>query len=113
MGDRTASRRALLNARRISSVWLATLVLAAGCSSSGAISDADAARVRVVNDANLVSGCRVLGTVADNDFQDLQKKAARLGGNVALMTPQRTAKCGYFGLQDYMTADVYRCENAK
>jgi len=51
--------------------------------------------------------------VADNDFQDLQKKAARLGGNVALMTPQRTAKGGYFGLQDYMTADVYRCENAK
>jgi hypothetical protein len=102
-----------MNARRISSVWLATLVLAAGCSSSGAISDADAARVRVVNDANLVSGCRVLGTVADNDFQDLQKKAARPGGNVALMTPQRTAKGGYFGLQDYMTADVYRCENAK
>ncbi len=67
----------------------------------------------MVNDANLVSGCRVLGTVADNDFQDLQKKAARLGGNVALMTPQRTAKGGYFGLQDYMTADVYRCDNAK
>ena len=51
----------------------------------------------MVNDANLVSGCRVLGTVADNDFQDLQKKAARLGGNVALMTPQRTAKGGYSG----------------
>ncbi|HSL49341.1 MAG TPA: hypothetical protein VK878_09725 [Candidatus Deferrimicrobiaceae bacterium] len=102
-----------MSARRITSVWLAMLVLAGGCSSSGAISDADAARVRVVNDANLVSGCRVLGTVADNDFQDLQKKAARLGGNVALMTPQRTAKGGYFGLQDYMTADVYRCDNAK
>jgi hypothetical protein len=102
-----------MNARRTASAWLATLVLAGGCSSAGAISDADAARVRVVNDASLVSGCRVLGTVADNDFQDLQKKAARLGGNVALMTPQRTAKGGYFGLQDYMTADVYRCENAK
>jgi len=102
-----------MNARRTALAWLATLVLAGGCSSSGAISDADAARVRVVNDASLVSGCRVLGTVADNDFQDLQKKAARLGGNVALMTPQRTAKGGYFGLQDYMTADVYRCENAK
>jgi hypothetical protein len=30
----------------------------------------------MVNDANLVSGCRVLGTVADNEVQDLQKKAA-------------------------------------
>jgi len=29
----------------------------------------------MVNDANLVSGCRVLGTVADNEVQDLQKKA--------------------------------------
>ena len=102
-----------MSARRTTSVWLAMLVLGGGCSSSGAISDADAARVRVVNDANLVSGCRVLGTVADNDVQDLQKKAARLGGNAALMTPQRTAKGGYFGLQDYMTADVYRCDNAK
>jgi len=52
----------------------------------------------------------VLGTVADNELDDLQKKAAKLGGNVALMTPQRTSKGGYFGLQDYMTADVYRCD---
>jgi hypothetical protein len=29
---------------------------------------------------------------------------------VALLTPQRAAKGGYFGLQDYMTADVYKCE---
>ena len=49
------------------------------------------------------------GTVADNDLEDLQKKAARVGGNVALMTPERKAKGGYFGLQDYMNADVYRC----
>jgi hypothetical protein len=26
------------------------------------------------------------------------------------MTPQRKAKGGYFGLQDYTTADVYQCE---
>jgi len=36
-----------------------------------------------------------------------------LGGNVALVTPERAAKGGYFGLQDYMTADVYRCENSR
>jgi hypothetical protein len=52
----------------------------------------------------------VLGTVADNALEDLQKKAAKLGGNVVLLTPQRTAKGGYFGLQDYKTADVYKCE---
>ena len=43
-------------------------------------------------------------------LDDLQKKAAKLGGNVALMTPQRKTKGGYFGLQDYMTADVYSCQ---
>jgi hypothetical protein len=102
-----------MNARRTTSVYLAALLLAGGCASSGDISSADAAKVRVVNDANLVAGCKVLGTVADDAFEDLQKKAARLGGNVALMTPQRKAKGGYFGLQDYMTADVYRCENAR
>jgi hypothetical protein len=66
--------------------------------------------VLIVEDENRVRGCRPLGTVSDDALDDLQKKAARLGGNVALMTPQRKAKGGYFGLQDYMTADVYRCE---
>jgi hypothetical protein len=28
-----------------------------------------------------VSGCKVLGTVADSELEDLQKKAARPGGN--------------------------------
>lgn len=51
-----------------------------------------------------------IGTVADNELEDLQRKAAKLGGNVALLTPQRTTKGGYFGLQDYKTADVYKCE---
>jgi starvation-inducible outer membrane lipoprotein len=66
--------------------------------------------VLVVNDESQVRGCRVLGTVADNELEDLQKKAARLGGNVVLLTPQRKAKGGYFGTQDYMTADAYLCE---
>jgi len=69
--------------------------------------------VLVVEDAEWVRGCRPLGTVADNELDDLQKKAARLGGNVALMTPQRKSTGGYFGLQEYMTADVYRCEGSR
>jgi hypothetical protein len=81
----------------------------AGCVSTSSTTTAPAG-VLVVDDASRVSGCRALGTVADNALDDLQKKAAKLGGNVALMTPQRTSKGGYFGLQDYMTADVYRCE---
>ena len=95
-----------MRSRGIVSAGLFALV-AAGC---GSTSQTTPAGVLVVDDASRVSGCRALGTVADNELDDLQKKAAKLGGNVALMTPQRTSKGGYFGLQDYMTADVYRCE---
>jgi hypothetical protein len=98
----------IMNKLTISSSVIA-LMLASGCASSSDISKRDAARVRVVSEIDHVRGCRMLGTVADNEIEDLQKKAARIGGNTALLTPQRAAKGGYFGLQDYMTADVYQC----
>ena len=69
--------------------------------------------VLLVEDEKRVQGCRPIGTVSDNEMDDLQKKAADLGGNVALLTPQRKAKGGYFGMQDYMTADVYKCDGNK
>jgi len=94
-----------MNSRGIMAAALCALLMA-GCAST----PPPPAGVLVVDDASRVSGCRVLGTVADNELDDLQKKAAKLGGNVALMTPQRTSKGGYFGLQDYMTADVYHCD---
>jgi hypothetical protein len=98
-----------MRTRQMAWVWLAALVLAGGCASSGEVSKVEAAKVRVVSDTEMVRGCQVLGTVADDALEDLQKKAAKLGGNVALLTPQRTTKGGYFGLQDYKTADVYKC----
>ena len=93
--------------KAVHSAWLAALVLA-GCASSP-----EPGSVRIVNDANLVRDCKVIGTVSDNDMEDLQKKAARVGGNTALLTPEREATGGYFGLQKYMTADVYQCDGAK
>jgi hypothetical protein len=101
-----------MNRRGIVSAVCA-LVLA-GCGSSGSTTTTTTpAGVLVVNDESRVRGCRPLGTVADNELDDLQKKAARLGGNVVLMTPQRTSKGGYFGLQEYMTGDAYRCEASR
>jgi len=88
-------------------VWTCSLALILGACSSAPPKPAG---VLIVEDESRVRGCRPLGTVSDDALDDLQKKAARLGGNVALMTPQRKAKGGYFGLQDYMTADVYSCE---
>jgi hypothetical protein len=84
------------------------MLLAAACASA----DKDryeAARVRVATTPDDVRGCTLVGTVADNELEDLQKKAARVGGNTALLRPDRWTKGGYFGLQDYQTADVYRC----
>lgn len=86
------------------SLGLFALVLA-GCASERG--------VLLVEDENRVRGCRPLGTVSDNEMEDLQKKAAKLGGNVALMTPQRKVKGGMFGMQEYMTADVYSCEGGR
>jgi hypothetical protein len=64
-------------------VWLVVLVLAGGCASSGEMSKVEAAKVRVVSETEMVRGCQVLGTVADNELEDLQRKAAKLGGGTS------------------------------
>jgi outer membrane lipoprotein SlyB len=92
-----------MSARAIVAATLCALGLV-GCASSP-----KPVAVVVVNDEAQVRGCRVLGTVSDTDLEDLQKKAAKLGGNRVLLTPERKAKGGYFGVQDLMTADVYSC----
>ena len=89
---------------RIVLAGVATLLLA-GCASS----EKTAGGVLVVSEESRVQGCRAVGTVSDDDLGDLQKKAAKLGANTVLLTPQRKAKGGYFGLQDYMTGDAYAC----
>ena len=92
---------------RIVLAGVAALLLA-GCASSEKTTP-----VLVVNDESRVRGCRAVGTVADDNLEDLQKKAAKLGANTVLLTPQRKTKGGYFGLQDYMTADAYACPGTR
>jgi hypothetical protein len=95
----------MMDTRWIASAALSALALGA-CGST-----TKPAGVLVVSEESRVRGCRVLGTVADNELEDLQKKAARLGGNAVLLTPERKSKGGYFGLEDYMTGDAYHCES--
>jgi hypothetical protein len=72
----------------------------AGCASSP-----KPVAVRVVDNENLVRGCQVLGTVSDDQLEDLQKKAARIGGNVTLLTPQRKSKGGHFAHKSGVAKD--------
>jgi len=100
-----------------SATALAVLALAlAGCAPTSSEERTRAARVRVVKDADAVRGCEPIGSVTDDDIQDLQMKAARLGGNVALVTLQSPGGGGaYSGLRfrTYTTADVYRCGSSR
>ena len=79
-----------------------------GCASTSEEERARAARVRVVNRSEVVQGCEPIGTVTDDSIQDLQKKAAQLGGDIALVTMQ--SQRGSAGrLRTYTTAEVYQC----
>jgi len=64
---------------------------------------AQAATVRVVKDADVVRGCQPIGSVTDDDIQDLQKKVARMGGDAALVTLQSQRAAGGGGAFRYST----------
>ena len=73
---------------------------------------ADAASVRVTVDRELARGCTFVGMASDTSETDLQRKAAWLGGNLALVTLEsqeaRAAASWYKSVAT--TAEVYRCE---
>jgi starvation-inducible outer membrane lipoprotein len=99
--------------RKAAAVALMALVLA-GCASTSPEERARAASVRIVKDADAVRGCHPIGSVTDDDMEDLQKKAARMGGDVALVTLQSQRGGGSgpalrYGSSTYTTAEVYRC----
>jgi hypothetical protein len=97
----------------------AALTLAiAGCASTSSEERGRAGKVRVVKDADAVRGCQPIGSVTDDDIQDLQIKALRLGGDVALVTfqSQRRGASGpafSYGSSTYTTAEVYRCGSGR
>jgi len=105
-------RRAMNGAIYPRATALAALALVlVACAATSSEEQAQAAKVRVVTSSDFVRGCDWIGTITDNEIPDLQKKAARLGGNVALVTMQTQGGRGGFGYSSgtYTTADVYRC----
>ncbi len=76
---------------------------------------ADAARVRITIDRELARGCTFLGMASDTSDTDLQRKAAWLGGDVAVITPgsqeARVSSSSYGSVRT--TAEVFRCEGTR
>ena len=97
---------------RVASACLIGLVLV-GCAKTMSDEEkANAARVRITNNPELTRGCTFVGMASDDDMQDLQRKAFRLGGNIALVTFQ-SQRASPYSLQTYTTAEVYRCEGTR
>jgi len=101
-----------MSARTIVPACLLGLLLA-GCVSALPGEDlADAARVRVTIDRELARDCAFLGMASDTNETDLQRKAAWLGGDVAVVTlasqEARAETSWYKSVTS--TAEVFRCE---
>jgi hypothetical protein len=90
-----------MSTKEIVSAWLTGLVLV-GCAK--AMSD-EAARVRITNTPEIARGCAFVGMASDDSITDLQGKAARLGGDVAVVTMQTQGARGV----TYTTVEVFRC----
>lgn len=93
-----------MNIKRITAAAIIALAFV-GCASMSPEEEAAAAqRVRVVTDAGAVRDCDVIRAVTDDEIQRVQVKAARLGGDVALVISQAQR-----GGRLYTTALVYHC----
>jgi hypothetical protein len=98
--------------RRIASACLIGLILTGCATALPGEQMADAARVRVTNDPELARGCTFVGIASDTSETDLQRKAAWLGGDLALVTMEsqevRASTSWYKSVTT--TAEVFRCE---
>lgn len=104
-----------MNAGRMASAWLITLVCA-GCATALSDQDqADAARVRITIDPAIARDCTFVGMASADNDKDLQQKAAWLGGDVAVVTRESQevrASTSWYRSVTYMT-EVFRCEGAQ
>jgi hypothetical protein len=95
----------------IAAVWFMSLQLV-GCAKTMPNQESVAA-VRVTTNPVIPRGCVFVGGTTSNDsIEDLQRKAARLGGNVAFLTMEPPRAWGHrFGT--YFMATVFRCDGAR
>ena len=99
----------------IASAWLLGWLLAGCASTLSAEDEANASRVRVTIDHELARGCEFVGIASASNEKDLQRKAALIGGDVAVITQEsqeaRASTSWYHSVTS--TTEVYRCEGAR
>jgi len=85
---------------------LITALVLAGCASTKTDDvKTRAASVRFAQDKEEIKACQLLGIARDDDMDDLRKKAARLGGNTALIVDHVWA----WPMHTHAVAQVYKC----
>ena len=93
-----------------SSLWFATAVIML-------VSCANATDVRVTADPEIIRGCAFVAMINAYDSADLQRKASRLGGNVALVQiqwdPSGPVQGLKSGVYSYADVTVFRCEGTQ
>ena len=99
----------------IVSAWLIGSLLAGCATTLSAEDEANAAGVKVTIDRELAHDCTFIGMASADSEKDLQRKAAWIGGNVAVITTEsqeaRASAAWYRSVTS--TTEVYRCEGAR
>jgi hypothetical protein len=99
----------------LASVWLLGWLLAGCATTLTAEDESNAAKVQVTIDHDLTRGCEFMGMASANNEKDLQRKAALIGGDVAVITQEsqeaRSSTSWYQSVTS--TTEVYRCEGAR
>ena len=99
----------------IASAWLIAGLLAGCATTLSAEDEANAAGVQVTIDHELARDCTFIGMASADREKDLHRKAAWIGGNVAVITTEsqeaRASAVWYRSVTS--TTEVYRCEGAR
>jgi hypothetical protein len=99
----------------LASVWLLGWLLAGCATILSAEDESKAARVQVTTDRELARDCEFMGMASASNEKDLQRKAAWIGGDVAVIIHEsqeaRASTSWYQSVTS--TTEVFRCERAR
>lgn len=104
-----------MSPKKIVSAWLMGLALA-GCATTMSDEDAaNAARVLITKDRGIARGCAFVGMANADNEKDLRRKAAWLGGDVAVLTKesQEAGASTSGSWSGTSMTEVFRCEGAR